>query len=81
MVIEGASPKPVYLYVEDDKVSLMPADDLWGLDTFETEDRLRRVHGSNVGMLIIGPAGENLSGSPPWLRRGVGVVVGLGWGL
>ena len=60
MVIEGASPKPVYLYVEDDKVSLMPADDLWGLDTFETEDRLRRVHGSNVGMLIIGPAGENL---------------------
>ena len=60
MVIEGASPKPVYLYVEDDKVSLMPADDLWGLDTFETEDRLRRVYGSNVGMLIIGPAGENL---------------------
>jgi len=60
MVIEGASPKPVYLYVEDDKVGLMPADDLWGLDTFETEDRLRRVHGSNVGMLIIGPAGENL---------------------
>ncbi len=60
MVIEGASPRPVYLYVEDDKVSLMPADDLWGLDTFETEDRLRRVHGSNVGMLIIGPAGENL---------------------
>jgi len=60
MVIEGASPKPVYLYVEDDKVSLMPADDLWGLDTFETEDRLRSVYGSNVGMLIIGPAGENL---------------------
>jgi aldehyde:ferredoxin oxidoreductase len=60
MVIEGASPRPVYLYVEDDKVGLMPADDLWGLDTFETEDRLRRVHGSNVGMLIIGPAGENL---------------------
>ncbi|ABW00859.1 aldehyde ferredoxin oxidoreductase family protein [Caldivirga maquilingensis] len=60
MIIEGASSKPVYIYMDNDKVDLMPADDLWGLDTFTTEDKLRRIHGSNVGMLIIGPAGENM---------------------
>ncbi len=31
-----------------------------GLDTFTTEDKLKRVHGSDVGMVLIGPAGERL---------------------
>ena len=60
MVIEGASNKPVYIYVEDGEVQILPADDLWGLDAFTAEDRLKRIHGSNIGVLVIGPAGENL---------------------
>ncbi|WP_041076563.1 aldehyde ferredoxin oxidoreductase family protein [Thermotoga caldifontis] len=58
IIVEGASDKPVYLYVDDDEVHIMSAEGLWGLSTFETEKRLKQVHG-NVGVLSIGPAGEN----------------------
>ncbi len=60
IVIEGKASKPVYLYIEDDKVEFMDARDLWGLDTFETEDYLLKQHGKNTGTLLIGPAGENM---------------------
>ena len=60
IVIEGRSNKPVYLYIENDKVEFNDAKDLWGLDTFKTEDELIKTHGKDVGTLLIGPAGENL---------------------
>ncbi len=60
IVIEGASERPVYLYVDDDHVSILSAEGIWGLSTFETERKLKQVHGENVGVLSIGPAGENL---------------------
>jgi aldehyde:ferredoxin oxidoreductase len=60
IVIQGKAKKPVYLYIENDKVSINPADDLWGLDSFSVEDKLVREHGKNVGILTIGPAGEKM---------------------
>lgn len=84
IVVTGASRKPVYLYIENEKVEFRDAEDLWGLDTFTAEDKLIREHGRNVGILLIGPAGENLvryatiisqkgrSGGRP----GVGAVMG-----
>jgi aldehyde:ferredoxin oxidoreductase len=60
IVITGASRKPVYLYIEDGKVEFRDAEHLWGLDTFEAEDKLVKECGKDVGMLLIGPAGENL---------------------
>jgi aldehyde:ferredoxin oxidoreductase len=60
IVFEGKAEKPVYLYVENEKAELFPADDLWGIDTFESEKKLKERHGKNVGVLQIGPAGENL---------------------
>ncbi|MGJ8453774.1 aldehyde ferredoxin oxidoreductase family protein [Pseudothermotoga sp. U03pept] len=60
VVVEGCSEKPVYLYIENDNVSILSAEGLWGLSTFETEKKLKQVHGENVGVLSIGPAGENL---------------------
>lgn len=60
VVITGASKKPIYLYIEDDKVEFNSADNLWGKDTFTVERRLREIYGKDVGILTIGPAGENL---------------------
>ncbi|MFP3210616.1 MAG: aldehyde ferredoxin oxidoreductase family protein [Thermocladium sp.] len=60
IVIEGKAEKPIYLYIENDKVQFMDASDIWGLDTFEAEDRLRKIYGNNAGYLLIGQAGENL---------------------
>ena len=60
IVIEGKADRPVYLYVEDDHVEILSAEGLWGLTTFEAERKLKEVHGKNVGVLVIGPGGENL---------------------
>lgn len=60
LVVEGASEKPVYIYIDNENVSILSAEGLWGLSTFETERKLKDVHGNNVGVLSIGPAGENL---------------------
>jgi len=60
IVVEGKAEKPTYLYIENDNVEFLDAEDLWGLTTFETEHKLRKIHGGNVGILEIGPAGEKL---------------------
>jgi len=59
IVVKGASDKPVVLYVEDDKVEFHDAEDLWGLDTWQTEEKLKERYGKTAGILEIGPAGEN----------------------
>ncbi|MDD5367836.1 MAG: aldehyde ferredoxin oxidoreductase N-terminal domain-containing protein, partial [Anaerolineaceae bacterium] len=37
---EGAASNPVYVHVNNGQVEILPAEDIWGLDTVETEDRL-----------------------------------------
>jgi len=62
IIVEGASDKPVYVVIEDDKVEFKDATDLWGKDTYEVTDRLRERHGDEKkgSSLSIGLAGENL---------------------
>jgi aldehyde:ferredoxin oxidoreductase len=60
MVITGKSEKPVYIYVEDDEVSIRDASHLWGTTSYETEDWIMEEHGQASGVLIIGQSGENL---------------------
>ncbi|WP_048150992.1 tungsten-containing formaldehyde ferredoxin oxidoreductase [Palaeococcus ferrophilus] len=60
IVVEGKAKKPVYLYIEDDNVSILSAEGIWGMGTFDTERELKKIHGKSVGILTIGPAGENL---------------------
>ncbi len=57
----GISPKPVYLLIQDDKVSIEDAADLWGKDAIETEKLLIERHGKRASVADIGQAGETLS--------------------
>jgi len=59
IVVQGASDRPVYLWVENDKTRLRDARELWGKGTFETQERLAAEHGPDVRTLAIGQAGEN----------------------
>jgi aldehyde:ferredoxin oxidoreductase len=60
LVIQGKAAEPTYLYIEDDKIEFRSAKDLWGKGVDETTHILHKRHmGSEV--LLIGPAGENLS--------------------
>ncbi len=59
IIVTGSAEAPVYLSVSEGKASLAKADDLWGKDTYETDDILTRRHAGAKAMAI-GPAGENL---------------------
>ncbi len=60
IVISGKSNKPVYLYVEDSKVVIRDATNLWGKDTVETQEILRNELGKDFRTCAIGIAGEKL---------------------
>lgn len=61
LFFRGVSPSPVYLYIDDQVARLNDASDLWGLDTIETEQELRRRHTKASRVACIGPAGERRS--------------------
>ena len=61
LVVHGRADNPLYLSIDDGKAELRDASELWGLGTFETQDRLKKQHGPGAQVLCIGPAGENLS--------------------
>lgn len=60
LVFRGRAEKPVYLYLGEGKAEILPAEDLWGKDTYETTDILKERHGKRAKVLAIGPAAENL---------------------
>jgi aldehyde:ferredoxin oxidoreductase len=83
LVIKGRSEKPVYLFIEDGEVSVRDAARLWGKDSWETLDILKKQYpGAEVA--LIGPAGENLvrfacienGYYDAWARTGLGAVMG-----
>jgi aldehyde:ferredoxin oxidoreductase len=90
LMIDGVSQEPVWLEISDHGVAFHPAGDLWGLETYETEDRVKdwlkknRPGGPKSGVVVIGPAGENLVSialmeNDYWRsagRTGVGAVMG-----
>lgn len=61
LVISGASQTPVLLLIEDDQVSLVPAEDYWGRDTLETHKKIKEAYSSDHRLACIGQAGELLS--------------------
>jgi len=61
IVVTGAAEAPVRIRIRDDGVSILPAEDLWGLDTMDTLEALESIEGKGVRSLVIGPAGERLS--------------------
>ncbi len=60
IVIEGKSPKPVWLRVEDDKVTLEDAAGLWGTGIMNTTDRIAEIMGGDTHVAAIGQSGENM---------------------
>ena len=59
VVIKGKADKPVYLYINDDKVEIKNATKLWGKDTYQTDDAVKEELGDEkAAIAAIGPAGE-----------------------
>ena len=83
IVVLGKSSTPVVLFCNDDQVSIIPGDDLWGMTTKDTQDRLVHDLGRGISTVCCGPAGENLApmaccigGTRAAGRGGTGAVMG-----
>jgi len=60
IILEGKSPKPVYLSVIDDKAELHDASDIWGTSVWHTDEWIKKRHQDPLmHVSAIGVAGEN----------------------
>jgi len=59
IILEGISPKPVYLFIDDNQVELRDASHLWGKGSITVEKELKEQYGEEYQIATIGPAGEN----------------------
>jgi aldehyde:ferredoxin oxidoreductase len=60
IIVEGISPRPVYLEMINGQARLCSAEDLWGKSVSETEDQLQASSAVPLTVACIGPAGEKL---------------------
>jgi len=61
IVVTGRSEKPVWLSIVEGQAQLHDAADLWGLDSYVTQERVREALGEpKARVACIGPAGEHL---------------------
>lgn len=60
IILEGKAAKPTLIVIDNDKVTLEDAGDLWGKGAHEAEKLLQERFGHEYEHLVIGPAGENL---------------------
>ncbi len=60
IIIEGKSPKPVWLRIEDDKVTIADARHVWGKGISESTAILAADIGKEASIAAIGQAGENM---------------------
>ena len=59
IIFEGKSPQPVYLYVEDERVELLPADEIWGKSVWAADEWLhKRYQDPLLRIAAVGRAAE-----------------------
>ncbi len=84
VVIEGASEKPVYLFISNETAELRSASHLWGEMTYRAHELIKVDIGDEaVQSAVIGPAGERMVrfasvivGGRALGRGGIGAVLG-----
>ena len=58
--VSGRAERPVYLWIHDGEVELRDAAEVWGQDTYEAQETVKRqVSAAGTRVACIGPAGEN----------------------
>ena len=61
IIVRGKSERPAYLWVNNEEVEICDAKNIWGLDTFQTEEKIRKERKDlTIRVACIGPAGEHL---------------------
>ena len=83
IIIEGEAEKPTYIHIDAEGVHILDAHEIWGLDTENAHQKLRKLHGDSTQIACIGQAGERLVRYAVILsdrrcagRTGMGAVMG-----
>ena len=85
LVFKGKAAKPTYAYIHDDKIELMDASEVWGMNVHDTIKHFKEKYGEkDLTVITIGTAGENLVKFACWMnendrasgRGGTGAVGG-----
>jgi aldehyde:ferredoxin oxidoreductase len=59
--ITGKAESPIYISIINGKVDFHPADHLWGMDTYTTQEAIKgELESRTSRVAVIGPAGESL---------------------
>jgi len=86
VIVRGQAPEPTVLVITDEGVKLHDAHPFWGLDTYETAQRMTEQFGEDCVVSCIGQAGEKMvplacimndgANGRPLGRSGLGAVMG-----
>jgi len=61
IIVKGRAARPVYLWIQNDKVEIRDARELWGQEPEFVQNKIREQHADKlIRVLQIGIAGENL---------------------
>ncbi len=61
LVVKGKADHPVYIWINNDKIEIRDARSLWGQDTFDTPELIRKELGDpDIKVACIGISGEKL---------------------
>ncbi len=60
IIIKGKAPRPAYLWLHDGKAEIRDASHLWGKDTYEVDELLKKETDDKACVATIGVAGERL---------------------
>ncbi|MBE0408631.1 MAG: aldehyde ferredoxin oxidoreductase family protein [Anaerolineales bacterium] len=70
LIFKGRADKPVYAYVQDGKVELHDASELWGKGVHDTVKFFKDKYGEkDLTVIAIGQGGENLSPFGNWINE------------
>lgn len=83
IVVEGSAEEPCYIKVNEDGAEIVDAGSLWGMNTIQTQETIKKDLDNKAQVACIGPAGENLvrfssiiAGRRAFGRGGAGSVMG-----
>jgi len=70
LIFKGKAEKPVYLYVEGEKVEIRDASEIWGKGVHDTVKHFQEKFGEkDLSVITIGQAGEKLSRFANWMNE------------
>jgi len=70
LIFKGKAETPVYAYIEDEKLELRDASEVWGMGVHDTVKHFREKYGEkDLTVMTIGPAGENQVKFACWVNE------------